>query len=160
MNAPQRWRHTYIVCFFWNLLEACTCRVIWWYINSTSNSYVHRLALLWDGHIYPPYLVLILVQYLISGFPSIHFPRHSVTWGIWTRGERHDMYQDAIHFVSFLLLASASKAGYTLVTLPHAVTPYRDCGRYSWPRNVSNVYYAVTLRACSVRCRYLAVASK
>jgi hypothetical protein len=35
-----------------------------------------------------------------------------------------------------------------------------QCGRDSWPRNVSKVGYAVTLRACSVCCRYLAVASK
>jgi len=45
------------------------------------------------------------------------------------------------------------------------VTAYRNtvswqCGRDSWPRNVSEVSYAVTLRACSVCCRYLAVASK
>jgi hypothetical protein len=45
------------------------------------------------------------------------------------------------------------------------VTAYRNtvswqCGRDSWPRNVSKVGYAITLRACSVRCRYLAVASK
>jgi hypothetical protein len=45
------------------------------------------------------------------------------------------------------------------------VTAYRNtvswqCGRDSWPRNVSRVDYAVTLWACSVRCRYLAVASK
>jgi hypothetical protein len=45
------------------------------------------------------------------------------------------------------------------------VTTYRNtvswqCGRGSWPRNVSNVGYVVTLRACSVRGRYLAVASK
>jgi hypothetical protein len=56
---------------------------------------------------------------------------------------------------------------------PHALgwvhtcntTAYRNtvswqCGRDSWPRNVSKVGYAVTLRACSVCCRYLAVASK
>jgi hypothetical protein len=30
----------------------------------------------------------------------------------------------------------------------------------SWPRTVPKLGYAVTLRACSVRCRYLAVASK
>jgi hypothetical protein len=35
-----------------------------------------------------------------------------------------------------------------------------QCERDSWPRNVSRVGYAVKLRACSVRCRYLAVASK
>jgi len=35
-----------------------------------------------------------------------------------------------------------------------------QCGRDSWPRNVLKVGYAVTLRACSVRCRYLAVTSK
>jgi hypothetical protein len=45
------------------------------------------------------------------------------------------------------------------------VTAYRNtvswqCGRDSWPRNGSEVGYAVTLRACSVRCRYLAVVSK
>jgi len=45
------------------------------------------------------------------------------------------------------------------------VTAYRNnvswqCGRNSWPRNVSKVGYAVTLRACSLCCRYLAVASK
>jgi hypothetical protein len=45
------------------------------------------------------------------------------------------------------------------------VTAYRNtvswqCGRDSWPRNVSKVAYAVTLRACSVCCRYLAISSK
>jgi hypothetical protein len=45
------------------------------------------------------------------------------------------------------------------------VSAYRNtiswqCGRDSWPRNVSKVGYAVTLRAYKVRCRYLAVASK
>ena len=45
------------------------------------------------------------------------------------------------------------------------VTAYRNivywqCGRDSCPRNVSKVGYAVTLRACSVCCRYVAVASK
>jgi hypothetical protein len=45
------------------------------------------------------------------------------------------------------------------------VTAYRNtvswqCGRDSCPPNVSKVGYAVTLRACSVCCRYLAVASK
>jgi len=35
-----------------------------------------------------------------------------------------------------------------------------QCGRDSWSRNVSKVGYAVTLRAFSVWCRYLAVASK
>ena len=45
------------------------------------------------------------------------------------------------------------------------VTGYRNtvswqCGRDSWPRNVIKVGYAVTLRACSVCRRYLAVASK
>jgi hypothetical protein len=46
------------------------------------------------------------------------------------------------------------------VTLSRTVTPYRDCGQESRPRNVSKVGYAVTLLACSVRCRYLAVALK
>jgi hypothetical protein len=45
------------------------------------------------------------------------------------------------------------------------VTAYRNtlswqCKLESWPRNVSNVGYAVTLRVCSVRCRCLAIASK
>jgi hypothetical protein len=45
------------------------------------------------------------------------------------------------------------------------VTAYRNtvswqCGRDSWSRNVSKVGYAVTLWACSMRCRYLAVSSK
>jgi hypothetical protein len=45
------------------------------------------------------------------------------------------------------------------------ITAYRNtiswkCGQDSWPCNVSKVGYMVTLRACSVRCRYLAVASK
>jgi hypothetical protein len=45
------------------------------------------------------------------------------------------------------------------------VTAYRNTvswryGRDSWPRYVSKVGYAVTLQACSLRCRYLAVASK
>jgi hypothetical protein len=45
------------------------------------------------------------------------------------------------------------------------VTAYRNTvswqyGRDLWPRNVSKVAYAVTLRAFSVRCRYLADSSK
>ena len=45
------------------------------------------------------------------------------------------------------------------------VTAYRNtvswqCERGLWPRNVSKVGYAVTLRACSVRCRCLAVTAK
>jgi len=36
----------------------------------------------------------------------------------------------------------------------------RHCRRDSWPRNVSKVGYAVSLRACLVPCRYLVVASK
>jgi hypothetical protein len=45
------------------------------------------------------------------------------------------------------------------------VTAYRNtvswqCGWDSWPRNVSKVGYAVTLRSCSVCCRYLVVTSK
>ena len=35
-----------------------------------------------------------------------------------------------------------------------------QCGRDLWPRNVSIIGYAVTLLACSVCCRYLAVAPK
>ena len=45
------------------------------------------------------------------------------------------------------------------------VTAYRNavswqCERDSWPRNVSKFGDAVTLRACSMCCEYLAVASK
>jgi hypothetical protein len=36
----------------------------------------------------------------------------------------------------------------------------RQCGRDLCPRNVSKAGYAVTLRVCSVRCRYLVVATK
>jgi hypothetical protein len=50
------------------------------------------------------------------------------------------------------------KGGCKLVTLPCTVTPYCD----SVDRTRDNVTYqnAVTLRACSVCCHYLAVASK
>jgi hypothetical protein len=45
------------------------------------------------------------------------------------------------------------------------VTAYRNtvswqCGRGWWPRNISKVGYAVTLRTCSLRSPYLSVASK
>jgi hypothetical protein len=45
------------------------------------------------------------------------------------------------------------------------VTAYRNtvswqCGRDTCPRNILKVGYVVTLRACSVCCRYLAVALK
>jgi hypothetical protein len=45
------------------------------------------------------------------------------------------------------------------------VTAYRNtvswqCGRDSWPRNVLKVGYTITLREFSVRCGYLAAASK
>jgi hypothetical protein len=42
----------------------------------------------------------------------------------------------------------------------HRNTVSWPCGRDSWSCNVSKVGYPVTLRACSVRWRYLAVASK
>ena len=54
-----------------------------------------------------------------------------------------------------------SYCGYTLVMLPRIVTLYRDCGRDSWPRNVSKVGYAVTCNAtlhvhtCSGRKRII-----
>jgi hypothetical protein len=53
----------------------------------------------------------------------------------------------------------------TFTLLTCNVTAYRNtvswqCGQDSWPRNVSKVGYAVTLRARWGRCRYLAVASK
>jgi len=50
------------------------------------------------------------------------------------------------------------KVGYTLVTLPRIVTLYRDS--VDETRNVSKIGYAVTVRACLVCCRYLAVTSK
>jgi hypothetical protein len=45
------------------------------------------------------------------------------------------------------------------------VNAYRNtvswqCGRDLWPRNASKLVYVITLRACLVHCRYLAVASK
>jgi hypothetical protein len=40
------------------------------------------------------------------------------------------------------------------------VTSYRDSVDGTWPRNVSKVGYVVTLGACSVCCRYLAIVSK
>jgi hypothetical protein len=45
------------------------------------------------------------------------------------------------------------------------VTAFRNavswhCSRDLWPRNVLDVGYAITLRACSLRRRYLAVVSK
>jgi hypothetical protein len=44
---------------------------------------------------------------------------------------------------------SASSGGYTLVTLPRIVTPYRDSVDGTRDSvNVSKVGYAVTLRAC------------
>ena len=53
------------------------------------------------------------------------------------------------------------KSGYTLVTLPCIVTPYRDNvdetrARVTYQKLVTRL----TLRVCSVCCRYLAVASK
>jgi hypothetical protein len=63
--------------------------------------------------------------------------------------------------------SSVTRPGLSVLRWVHTcnVTPYRNtasrqCGRDSWPRHVSKVGYAVTLRACSVRCRYLAVALK
>jgi len=53
------------------------------------------------------------------------------------------------------------RVGYTLVTLPRIVTPYRDSVDGTLARVThQKVGYAVTLRAFSVCCRYLAVASK
>jgi hypothetical protein len=53
------------------------------------------------------------------------------------------------------------KGGYTPVTLSRTVnTVLWQCGQDSWPCHVLKVGYAVTLWACSVRCRYLAIASK
>ena len=45
------------------------------------------------------------------------------------------------------------------VTAYHNTVSWQ-CGRDSWPRNISNVGCAVTLEAFSVYCRYLAVTSK
>jgi len=47
----------------------------------------------------------------------------------------------------------------TIVTVYHNPVSWQ-CGRDSWPRNVSKVGYAVMLWTCSVRCQYLAVTSK
>jgi len=53
-----------------------------------------------------------------------------------------------------------SKGGYTCNVTAYHNTISWQCGRDSWPRNVSKVGYVVTLRAFSVCCRYLAVASE
>jgi hypothetical protein len=61
----------------------------------------------------------------------------------------------------FVPIISASVRPQTrALSLVHTcyVTTYRNtvswqCGRDSWPRNASKFGYAVTLRACSVRCR-------
>jgi hypothetical protein len=53
-----------------------------------------------------------------------------------------------------------TKGRYTLVTLRRNVTPYRDSVDGTCEHVTSKVGYAVTLRACSVSCRYLTVASK
>ena len=51
--------------------------------------------------------------------------------------------------------------GYTLVTLPRIVTPYRDSVDGTRARvTYQKVGYTVRLRAFSVCCQYLAVASK
>ena len=49
---------------------------------------------------------------------------------------------------------------YTCNVTAHRNTVSWQCRWDSWPRNVSKVGYAVTLRASWVCCRYLAVASK
>jgi hypothetical protein len=48
-----------------------------------------------------------------------------------------------------------SKGEYTIVTLPRIVTPYHDS-----VEGTRDHGYAVTLRECSLLCRYLAVATK
>jgi hypothetical protein len=55
---------------------------------------------------------------------------------------------------------ATAKGGYILVTFPRTVTPYRDSVDGTRDHVTYQVVYAVTLRARSVRCRYLAVASK
>jgi hypothetical protein len=73
------------------------------------------------------------------------------------------------HYLRVLAAAwfSASRSRLHVLGWVHTcnITAYRNaiswqCGRDSRPRNISKVGYAVTLRACSVCCRYLAVASK
>jgi hypothetical protein len=70
------------------------------------------------------------------------------------------------HFLCSVIHKFYQKAWSTLnVGTRCNVTAYRNavpwrCGRDSWPRDVSKLGFAVTLRACLVRCRYLAVTSK
>jgi hypothetical protein len=69
------------------------------------------------------------------------------------------------NFYNFLIVAYAISVPELRWVHTCNVTAYRNtvswqCRRDSWPRNVSKVGYAVTLRARSMRCRYLAVASK
>jgi len=83
---------------------------------------------------------------------------------------RHVIKTELRHCIIHSALAMNALQGcccYLLKRWVHTcnVTVYRNtvswqCGRDSWLRNVSKVGYAVTLRACSACCRYLAVASK
>jgi hypothetical protein len=91
-----------------------------------------------------------------------------------TLGETHDWWR--ILSVVFVLFNASVTLRFKFKLLPRTqnllgwvytcnVTAYRntvswECGRNSCPRNVSKVGYAVTLRSCSVCCRYLTVASK
>jgi len=78
---------------------------------------------------------------------------------------QHLYYRDNIRH-AFTTGPQSSDRGHLLRSVHTCnVTVYRNtgswqCGRDSWPRNVLKVGYAVTLRACSVCCRYLAFASK
>jgi len=79
----------------------------------------------------------------------------------------HHSQETVIHALGGIRIRSPSKraaADPRLIRWVHTcnITAYRNtvswrCGRDSWPRNVSKVGYAVTLRACSVWCRCLAV---
>jgi hypothetical protein len=61
----------------------------------------------------------------------------------------------------YVMKMGGVKGGYTLVTLPRIVTPYRDSVDKTHDHvTYQKLGYAVTLRACSVCCRYLAAASK
>jgi hypothetical protein len=79
-------------------------------------------------------------------------------------------YYEAINYTEMSIpfwLMYRSRLKYERLGWVHTcnVTAYRNtvswqCGRVSCPRNILKVGYAVTLRAFSVCCRYLVVASK
>ena len=117
-----------------------------------------------------------------SGVPSV--PSSSMCQlrprFLWRPTDFSDWWQQVIHYTVFVFRKSALPlspycpvlcrqliSNMETLSWVHIcnVTAYRNaeswrCGRDSWPRNVTKVGYAVTLRACSACCWYLVVASK